>query len=1044
MLSKALRRILSLSPKGRTTQQFVRLLEQASVKSSRAQVLAALDEMRRRRLITIDRGGYWHVRRLYAQLRSPDDPLPPAPGDPGAGASLHAVRAKIRSMPECAENDVFEDMAETIGLPPFDRLLSYYEATQRSDPRGSISQSPDRHEHQFQLFHGTEQWWSPSSMLTVEIRDLPPTFRYALSNRKGDALVIGYPLAMMVKDGVRWIIPVGLISASVSRTGFVFEITPQSADVALNLDWIHQAGHGAAWSAKALAEQFDAVEGLAFDEFRERLSDCMASQLSGPLVPENLVSSIDPEATGIHNAAAIFLPTETSFTNGTATDLGRLAQMSASQLKGTALWNLLHDNAAEGTAGMVLNPVPLTPNQLEATELAMTGAVTVVNGPSGTGKSQVIASIIASALAGGKTVLFASRNHQAIDAVEKRLAELAPEQPIVVRADDLGGDRDTNFVRVIADLAGDDTPPFAETIEDRLRQLRNKAEARTRAFRDRAAAQHLHCILSEHVERRGEIRARVEEARPRSGRLFSRLLRLIRLRRATPVSEILAPGATLDELDEAIGRDQKALAGIAAAEDLIPLSEEIVAGMKELFPALTANALAVDAEDRQMLDAEQKEFELSSLINAHEMTEYVALQVLASRPVWAVTTLTVPSRVPLVPGIFDYVIFDEASQCDIASALPLMARAKRAVIVGDPNQPEAIPGLGLAQERTLMKAVGLPLRGMERYAQSCNSLFGFCASQPGTRSVMLRDQFRSAPAIVDYLSDAFYDGRLRAARDVADLKVPAAAKPGISWTDVRGRVSLDQAGRSQNHEEAKAIAAHLGLLLREQDYQGSVGVIAPFNAQVALLKRLIDNDFPRELQERAELKIGTVDRFQGEERDVILFSPVAGPGLSQDARTFLIRDKQRFNVAISRARAVVHVFGNLSFARQSGIRHLAILADKATNAGIREKPEDFFDSIWERRVDAALRARGLNPTPQYPIAGRYLDFALFGEGEVKLDLEVDGRRWHGDPDGRRKIGDIWRDHQLKSLGWRVRRFWVHELEQDMEGCLDQVERDLAG
>ncbi len=880
-------------------------------------------------------------------------------------------------------------------------------------------------------------------MLTVELGDLPPTFRHALSKRNGDALVIGYPLAMMVKDGMPMVFPVGLISASVSRTGFVLKVTPQSADVVLNPDWIHQTGCGTAVSAKALAKQFDAAGGLAFDEFRDRLSDCMATQLAGPLAPDNLVGSIDPGASGIHNAAAIFFPTETGFTAETAADLGRLARMSASELKGTALWNLLHDNAAEEPAGTVLNPMPLTPNQLEATELAMAGAVTAVTGPSGTGKSQVIVSIIASALAADKTVLFASRNHQAIDAVEERLAELAPEQPIMVRANDREGDRDTDFVRVIADLAGDDARPFAKTIGDSLHRLRDKARARTRAVRDRAAAQHLHRALSEHIERRDGILARVGERRPRSDSLFSGLLRLLRLRRGAPAAEILAPGATLDELDTAIRRDQKALARIIAAKDPTPLGEEIVAGMNKLFPALTANALAVDAEDRQKLHAEHKAFELSGRINAHEMTDYVALLVLACRPIWAATTLCVPSRVPLAPGIFDYVIFDEASQCDIACALPLMARAKRAVIVGDPNQPESVPGLGLAQERTLMKAAGLPLRGMGRYAQSRNSLFGFCASRPGTRSVMLRDQFRCAPAIIDYLNDAFYEGQLRAARGDAGLKVPAAAKPGISWTDVRGRVSLDQAGQSQNHEEAKAIAAHLGVLLCEQDYQGSIGVISPFNAQAALLKRLIENDIPRELREHAEIRVGTADKFQSEERDVILFSPVAGPGLGQDARAFLMGDKRRFNVAISRARALAHVFGNLSFARESGIGHLAILADKASNLPVRENSEDVFGSIWERRIDTALRARGHDPTPQYPIAGRCLDFALFGKGEVKLGLEVDGWRWHMDPDDRRRIDDMRRDYQLKSMGWRVRRFWVHELEQDMERCLDQVERDLA-
>ena len=1048
MLSRALRSILALSPKGRTTLQFVRLLEQASVRASRPEVLAALDEMRRRRQVTIDHSGHWQVRGTHPQSRLPDDAEPPAPRDPEADAFLHAVCTVVHSAAEVAEDDVFEDMADAVGPPPVGDLLSYYEATQKSDPRGAIGQEADQHEQEFQLFQGTEQWWSPSSVIAIELGDLPPTFRHALSKRNGDGLVIGYPLATLVEDGVCDIYPVGLMSASLSRTGYIFNVTPRTAGIVLNPVWIQAAGRDMARSAKALVQQLDAAEGLAFEDFHERLSDCMADQLSDRLAPDNLAGSIDSAVTGIHNAAAVFLPAETSFTKESAADLGQLARMPASALEGTALWNLLHGSAREETAetaGVVLNPEPLTPDQLEAAELALTGTVTAVTGPSGTGKSQVIVSIIASALAEDKTVLLASRDHRAIDAVEERLTALSPEQPVMVRANDCEGDRDTDFVRVIDDLADDDTHAFPDAIADSLHRLRDKVEARTRAIRDRAVAQRLHCALSEHIERRAEIIARVgENKRPQSNSLLSRLPRLLRFGHAAPAADILAPGATLDELDEVIERDQKALAGVAAAEDPILLSEDIETGMKALFPALAANALAIGSEDRHRLLAEQDELEQWGRVNAHEMTDHVALQVLACRPVWAVTTLSAPSRVPLAPGLFDYVIFDQANQCDVASALPLMARAKRAIVVGDPDQPESVPGLGPAQDIALMNAAGLPMRGMEKYAQSRNSLFGFCINRPGTRSVALRDQFRSAPAIVDYLNDAFCAGRLRAARDVVGLNVPATEEPGISWTDVRGRVLLDQAGQPRNRAEAKAIAEHLDVLLRDRDFRGSVGVMTPFNAQAALLKQLIENNFPQELQERAQIEIGTVDKFQDGERDVILFSPVAGPGFSERAHAFLAGDKRRFNIAISRARAVVHVFGNLSFARESGIRHLAILAGRATNPRNAENAENVLGSVWERRVDAALRERGLNPTPQYPTAGRYLDFALFGEGEVKLDLEVDGRRWHMGPDDRRKIDDMRRDYQLRNLGWRVRRFWVHELEQDMERCLDQVERDLSG
>ncbi len=56
---------------------------------------------------------------------------------------------------------------------------------------------------------------------------------------------------------------------------------------------------------------------------------------------------------------------------------------------------------------------------------------------------------------------------------------------------------------------------------------------------------------------------------------------------------------------------------------------------------------------------------------------------------WGITSLSVRGRVPFEPGLFDLVVIDEASQCDIASALPLLFRAKRSVIIGDPQQ---LPG----------------------------------------------------------------------------------------------------------------------------------------------------------------------------------------------------------------------------------------------------------------------------------------------------------------------------------------------------------------
>ena len=119
------------------------------------------------------------------------------------------------------------------------------------------------------------------------------------------------------------------------------------------------------------------------------------------------------------------------------------------------------------------------------------------------------------------------------------------------------------------------------------------------------------------------------------------------------------------------------------------------------------------------------------------------------------------------------------------------------------------------------------------------------------------------------------------------------------------------------------------------------------------------------------------------------------------------------------------------------------LAEFATSNRNRVKGENVFDSEWERQVYYALKKRGLDPIPQYEVAGRRLDFALFGLGDIKIDVEVDGRRWHTDIDGNRKVSDIWRNRQLEALGWKVMRFWVDELDKDMERCIDLIEQSLT-
>ena len=85
---------------------------------------------------------------------------------------------------------------------------------------------------------------------------------------------------------------------------------------------------------------------------------------------------------------------------------------------------------------------------------------------------------------------------------------------------------------------------------------------------------------------------------------------------------------------------------------------------------------------------------------------------------------------------------------------------------------------------------------------------------------------------------------------------------------------------------------------------------------------------------------------------------------------------------------------------------------------------------------------GIDAISQYPLSGRRLDFAVL-RGNVKLDVEVDGVRWHTTYDGQRKFDDIWRDAQISAAGWRVLRFWVYELRGDMPACIQKIKSVLS-
>jgi very-short-patch-repair endonuclease len=1049
-------RTIKAFPRGRTTEELVVLMGAAFDKDKRQAVVAELQLLAQSGQIKLDRNGRW---KSITPMQ-PQEIRPSAAGiasgfEPGADL-LFAVPGLFGSEPLPDGADLGDEPSS--GAVDPGALLRYWRSALRSDPRGAITQVPDRHGVQWVLVTGQGPV-SPESdcrrILTFRLDSLPYDFRQALLRREANelTLAVGWPIMVGRKSGVPAIWPVGLLAAEWSRLDGTLRVMIDSDDVVVNPEWLDGAARTTGWRKPELSDIFASTDGLGLrtEEFLNRLREAAAKHLRGRVDGVQMASQIDLMAGGIYDIAALFLPTESTFTAGAVRDLDTIGSWPVDRLQRTALAPVLGLQPVE-----VDRPPPdvnvgmLNGEQIDAVRNACIAPLTVVTGPPGTGKSQAIISMAASVLLQGGTVLVASKNHQALDAVEDRLGSLSPDLPFMVRTLDPQREIDRSAEQVLSDLLRDTgvrPRPVDPELLARADSISAARSSSIRTIRQRAA---LECELAELVERiQSRTRFAVQDERPATvseapqgflSRILHVITSLLRRSDAKPARssmDALAEGAPLDILISRLATLRAERAALPPDGDPVRLTAELKDLMAKLLPIALSGRVALREDERQ---------ELESIFADHQFhgdrtfPPNLVRAVLQHRPLWLASVLGTPKRIPLDDGLFDLVIFDEASQCDIASALPLFARAKRAVVVGDDRQLSFIPQLGQAQDRNLMKAQGLPTAGMGRFAQSRQSLFDFAKRVPGVEPVLLRHQYRSAGPIVDYISETFYGGQLTTSHDPATIRPPQGQKPGIAWTHVPAP-ALAQQG-NVNPAEAEAIATHIRMLLVDQDYGGSIGVIAPFRPQVQVIETAVKGRVPSQKLERAEFRVATVDGFQGQERDLILFSPCLSASSAFSAVTFLQKDLRRLNVAISRARAVAHVFGDLDYARSGKIGALARLAAVATEPR-RQVGEGVFDSEWERRVFHALRDRGLDPKPQHEIAGRRLDFALFGRNGIKLDLEIDGRHWHQDTDGRRKMSDYWRDHQLQSLGWRVRRFWVDELSKDMEACLDLIERDLS-
>ncbi|WP_427788539.1 TM0106 family RecB-like putative nuclease [Brevundimonas diminuta] len=240
---------------------------------------------------------------------------------------------------------------------------------------------------------------------------------------------------------------------------------------------------------------------------------------------------------------------------------------------------------------------------------------------------------------------------------------------------------------------------------------------------------------------------------------------------------------------------------------------------------------------------------------------------------------------------FDYLFVDEAGQVSLGNLIAMAGCAKNLVLVGDQMQlPQPVQGVHPGD--TGLSTLDYALRDQ--------------ATVPPERGVLLDVSWRMHPAVCSFISDAIYDGRLKAHPQTKARRLELNAGSPLKPAGIV-QIALAHEGSTQSAiEEAREVARLLQDLLPTSWNNGSesrrlslddVLVVSPFNMQVDLLRRTLPKG----------TRVGTVDKFQGQEAPVVIISMATSFGGDAPRGTEFLFNRNRLNVAISRAKSLAIV-----------------------------------------------------------------------------------------------------------------------------------------
>jgi len=692
-------------------------------------------------------------------------------------------------------------------------------------------------------------------------------------------------------------------------------------------------------------------------------------ETSGILKWPHLAASKDVDLAGSEEGLSVCVASGLLLIDRSVGARGVLDELSLLENEEPAAWSGALQGFLTGGGGAVdceidgnslLVPATLSVAQQRVLCSARSNPVTICHGPPGTGKSYTIAAIAIDHIARGESVLVVSKKDHAVNVVHEKLNAIMGGLKATVRAGRKGYKRDMQqFIEGC--LAGKNI--------DHLSTAREGKEAYQRVNQAITALdKDLNFLMGELGKSvsRGELFAM---DRPGLTGAIKKWWIKGRVRKK----------AFLMDVAEGLHRGQRRR------------EEQVRSYLKKrrAYQLKTAMTFQRSRQHIRLFHEGLKKVRSADQTSYFKKVDFK--DVLDALPVWLTNLDDVHSALPYQKELFDVVIVDEASQCDTASLLPALQRAKRVVVAGDAQQLRHLSFVSenqldrFAHEHDVPEALKLDFHYRNVSVMDVAQQRAASASQVG----FLDEHFRSKPKIIGFSNTEFYGDALHVMQRDA---CPFVATSALTSSYVKGGERGDD---GVNEKEVKQVVREIREFLKGQEdvprnLKKSIGVLSPFRAQVDALYSEIRRAFSgvklTTLLNVHRLRIGTAHSFQGEERDIMILSMAVGKGENPATMRFL-EQVDVFNVSVTRAREkceVVHsvMVDDLSEHSLLG-RYLTFVASQMEAVSEAKHAKDDF----AREVEELLRPHGIEVTIGQVVAGVDVDMLLSRDGKpLGLDL----------------------------------------------------------